>query len=90
MERMKLIKIYDPAIQPGLNVAERKLFKDKFTPEQKENLAKLVGNFRFDSSIVGKKVALHRNRAEMQSNYSLSPYGVSFIRAVSSGEKARD
>jgi hypothetical protein len=64
MERMKLSKIYDPAIQPGLNVAERKLFKDKFTPEQKENLAKLVGNFRFDSSIVGKKVALHRNRAE--------------------------
>jgi hypothetical protein len=42
-----------------------------------------VGNFKFDSSIAGKKVALHRNRTEIQSYFSLSLYGVSFIRAVS-------
>jgi hypothetical protein len=120
MKREKLIEIYDPAIHAGINPAERQFFKDKFTPEQKENWAKLdqaelviqdlerlrilvqewtsgsdgyveiptVNSFRLDSPIAGKKVAVHYS--ELQSNYSLSPYGVSFIRAVSSGEKARD
>jgi hypothetical protein len=116
MGRVRLIKIYDPAIHTGVNPAERQFFKDQLTPEQRENLAKLdqaelviqdlerlrilvqdwtsepdgyveiprnVGNFRFDSSIAGKKVALHRSRAEMQSHFSFSPYGVSFIHAVS-------
>jgi hypothetical protein len=115
MGRVKLIEIYDPTIHTGVNSAERQLFKDKFTTEQKENFEKLdqagliiqdlerlrilvqewtsepdeylrippTGNSAFDASIAGKKVALYRSRAEMQSHYSLSPYGVSFIRAVS-------
>jgi hypothetical protein len=116
LERNTLIRVYDPSINTGVNPAERRVFKDSLTQEQKANYEKLdhvelviqdldrlgiiveeqssepddyfeiphmVGNYSLDGfGIAGKKIPLHQSKARVRSQFSLSAYGLSFIRAV--------
>jgi hypothetical protein len=52
-------------------------------PDQYFEIPRAVGGYIVDSTIAGKRVPLHRDRPVVHSRFSLSPYGLSFIRAVS-------
>lgn len=46
-------------------------------------IASTIGNVRINSQIAGRKVALHSSQMQFKQAYSLSPYGIGFICAVS-------
>jgi hypothetical protein len=86
-----LMQVFNPHINAGLNPAEWKIFKERFSDEQKANYerhghAVLVIEDLIRLGIIGKDEVTEHPPYE----YSFSEYGVSFMRAVTVKEDSFD
>jgi len=96
----ELVRVFDPHVKTGVNPAEWKLFKERFTEDQKANYARFARAKLVIEDLIRLGIIHEDRRTEapdylypqeedkirlelrVTSRYSISQYGVSFLRAV--------